>query len=702
VCAVLVGNLWLLRATVEPVAYLDDASLHEQMVRYAVSSFKAGRNPLEGWFPYLGLGSPQFLHYQSLGSMVTGLFGLLVGGDNAFRWSFYLLLALWPLAIYLSAKIFRIGAWAAAGASVVAPLLASVPAVGYENGAYVWIGYGLWAQLWASWALPFAWATTWRAMQDRRFIGPAAICVALTVALHFETGYLALIAIPVFPWLTGTDLTKRLKRAGVTLALAATLCAWVLIPLLVFAKWAAINQVLLGTPLENGYGARRVLGWLISGRVFDDSRLPVVTLAVAIGGIVCIVGWRRNPTGRAVLVLGAISTLLCFGRTTFGSLVTVVPANHDLFFRRFMFGTQLAGIYLAGFGVVAAFGAITASAKWGIGAIRPTPARPVILTGVAACLCALGLLPALQSTDRFDGKNATAIQFQRSQQQTASAWIDPLVAYIKAHQGGRTYAGSPSNWGATFDVGSVPVFKYLESQDVDEVGYTLRTASLMTDPEYYFDESNPGDFALFGIRYLLYPANRTPPMPAVLVMSSHGYTLWTVTDGGYLDVVDTIGSIKANRGDVGSKSLLVLRSPLIEDHEDATVAWDGETAASATDPTFESESTPPGVVVAESAQPSYGTFRGEVQLNRRAVVLLSASYDPGWQVTVDGRRYPTEMLSPAVVGVTVGPGLHRIVFPYAGYRHYKLLFGLALIGLASALAVSRGIPSRRFKRPGGP
>ena len=52
----------------------------------------------------------------------------------------------------------------------------------------------------------------------------------------------------------------------------------------------------------------------------------------------------------------------------------------------------------------------------------------------------------------------------------------------------------PTNWGADFTVGEVPVFKYLESRDVDEVGYTLRTASLMTDPEYFFDERNPSDY----------------------------------------------------------------------------------------------------------------------------------------------------------------------------------------------------------------
>ena len=74
------------------------------------------------------------------------------------------------------------------------------------------------------------------------------------MALHFETGYLALVAVGVFPWLSRAGLAKRLQRAGVTLALVAALCAWVLVPLLVFDKWAAISQVLVGTPLENGYG----------------------------------------------------------------------------------------------------------------------------------------------------------------------------------------------------------------------------------------------------------------------------------------------------------------------------------------------------------------------------------------------------------------------------------------------------------------
>ena len=70
--AAVTWNLVSLRAETLGVPYLDDSSLHEQMVRFATQQFRAGHLPLTSWFPYLGLGSPQFLHYQSLPSMISG------------------------------------------------------------------------------------------------------------------------------------------------------------------------------------------------------------------------------------------------------------------------------------------------------------------------------------------------------------------------------------------------------------------------------------------------------------------------------------------------------------------------------------------------------------------------------------------------------------------------------------------------------
>ena len=134
------------------------------------------------------------------------------------------------------------------------------------------------------------------------------------------------------------------------------------------------------------------------------------------------------------------------------------------------------------------------------------------------------LAPAWTLMGTYAARNAAAVATQHAAD--ASRNHDRSDhRLVRQHGGGRTYAGLPSNWGAGFTVGAVPVFKYLESQDIDEVGYTLRTASLMTDPEYFFDEDVPGDFALFGIRYLILPAGHVPPVPAGLVLSRGPYRL---------------------------------------------------------------------------------------------------------------------------------------------------------------------------------
>ncbi len=688
VTLVVAWSLWSLRATLVSVAYLDDASVHEQMVRAATSTIRSGHNPLTSWFPYLGEGSPQFLHYQSLGAMVTGLFGTMVGADTAFRWSLYLLLALWPAVIFVSARILRIGPAAAAVAAVLSPMVMSVPSVGYEHGAYLWIGYGLWAQLWASWTLPLAWAFTWRALENPRFLLPAALCIALTAGFHYETGYLAFLAVVVLPFASPSELPSRLRRGVILLAGSLLASAWVWIPLVVFGKWAAINGVLSRTPLVNGYGARQVLSWLFAGQVYDAGRFPVVSLAVLAGIVTCIVRWRIDPLGRALLLLWSLCLLLTFGRTTFGSLVSVIPGSSDIFFRRFLMGTQLAGLLLAGIGVVASASLVmrvakSLSARW-YDADRDRRIAVAVLVGTVGVLVVVAFATAPLQVSRFDARNSGAVHTQQAGQESAAPEIAPLIAYVERHGGGRVYAGMPTNWGTRFTVGEVPVFKYLESRDVDEVGYTLRTASLMTDPEYYFDQDNPGDYTVFGIRYLLLPADMVPPVAASPVLERGPYKLWEISANGYLDLVDTVGVVSANRFDVAARTLGMQRSSLVQQHEDLVVAFAGAPAqplSAGGRGTGTLPAGPPGTIAAQPRDLTGGKADVLVRLTRPAVVLLSASFDPGWQVTVDGQSRPVQMLAPAVIGVAVGAGVHRVVFTYTGFAWYPELVVLGLLAL---------------------
>jgi len=241
----------------------------------------------------------------------------------------------------------------------------------------------------------------------------------------------------------------------------------------------------------------------------------------------------------------------------------------------------------------------------------------------------------------------------------------------------------------------VPVFKYLESRDVDEVGYTLRTTSLMTNPEYYFDDRNPSDYRLFGIRYLILPARGQPPVRARLAMRSGPYWLWTIDGAGYVQAGQTVGEIPANRTNVGTRSRPLLGSGLAADGAYLRVRYGPGGGADGRLPAERSQSSA-GEVSAERANLGDGEAAATVRMRRPGVVVLSASYDPGWTATVNGRRRPTRMLAPALVAVDVPAGTDHVVFRFHGYGDYPEL--LALSGLALALAAAAPVCLRRARR----
>jgi hypothetical protein len=320
--------------------------------------------------------------------------------------------------------------------------------------------------------------------------------------------------------------------------------------------------------------------------------------------------------------------------------------------------------------------------------------------GLVAGLCIVGLIvvlaPAWTSMDNYSALNSHNVGAQAAADAQEDPHINQLLDYVRAHPRGRVYAGQPTNWGNDFTVGQVPVFKYLESQDVDEVGYTLRTASLMTDPEYYFDETNPGDYVLFGIGYIITPETLPPPVPADRVLCSGDYCLWALPNAGYIHVFDTTGVLRANRADVGSQSVPLLDSPLLDEQRDLTVGFNGNAAVAPNNEHLSVAAGPPGHVVVEHADLAQGRASAVVHLNRRATVVLSASYDPGWTATVDGHPEPTVMVAPAVVGVVVGPGVHTVTFAYAGYGSYVPLIVLAVVVFV-VLALGPSV-WRRYRR----
>jgi hypothetical protein len=691
VAAVIVWNMIWLRSTADQVAYVNDSTMHESMVRFANQALDSFHLPMTQWYPYLNLGSPQFLHYQGLGATIAGFLGLFFGPNNVFAWSLYLMIVLWPLVIYKSAKVFGMSSGGAVAATLLTPFMVSASLVSFEQKAYIWTGFGIWAQLCASWLLPLAWAWTWRAMAERRYVFRAVLLVGLTAALHFETGYTAFGAIVVFPFLVPSKLRTRLKNAAIILIGALVATSWVTIPLLVNARWAAINTAIGPTGLVRGYGARQDLSWLFSGQLFDAGRLPVITTALGLGAIAAVVRWRREPLARAFVALFVVFFLVSWGPTTWGAFVDFIPGHADIYFRRFQASVSLAGIYLAGYGI-AWVGGLIALVLRSV-AEREPPERPAAkrlntlagyATLVLAVVATLIAIPALYSVDRL---NAHDIGSQRSAEAVQSQQIDPMLSFVRAADNGRVYAGMPSNWGSTFEVGYVPVYQYLASTDTDQVGFTLRTASLMEQPEYEFDQSNPADYALYGIRYLLLPTRMKPPVPATSLEISGKFHLWALPQNSYFSIVVPSGSINENKGSLFEQAPAVQDEGYLSNHVDMVVNWDADPVGVQQLPTT-SLPAPAGQVLSSEVDLLHGKASGTFSLSRPANVMLSASFDPGWQATVDGHPVATQMLAPALVSVPVPAGVHTVSFTYQGFQWYLELFIFSLAGLWWARRVS--------------
>jgi hypothetical protein len=660
------------------VWYLNDAAVHRSMVRWAADRLREGHLPFDGWYPYLSLGASRFHHYQSLPHILTGALSLATG-EGTFRWTLYLLLAAWPVAVYAGARLLGLAPWPAAAAAAISPLLSSAAGLGYEWGSYVWRGAGAWAQLWGMWALPFAWGLSWQAIGRGRSSWLAGLAVGITICLHLLTGYLALLSIVVFVFVSRRGVLERLGRAALVFAASLAVSAWMLVPLLTDAGWTVNDEFSRGTVYYDSFGAGRILSWFVRGDLFDEGRAPVVTALLAVGLVVCALEVRRRRTPRIVLGLGVLSMVLFFGRPTLGPALDLLPGGADLFLRRFISGVHLAGIYVAGVAAVAVAHAVIR------GAGRLTTSRWAARVAVALVALVV-LVPAGLERMSYERQGARWIDEQVRAEATDGVGFEALVDRAQSLGPGRIFSSLRGPRVAPYRIGQVPTYAALLDLQADGVGFTRPTWSLMSPAEYRFLPNDADQRDLFGVRYVIWPEDR--PLPSAERVAQAGrHVLWELPVR-LAEVVDTVAPIAADRTDIGSQMSSVLTSGLFRERYVPTVAFGGRPAAA---PVLGAGRLPPppGSVGDVTATPEDGSYAATVHMDRAGVVLFKVSFDPRFVATVDGAEVETQMLAPALVGVPAPPGDHEVTLRYRPYPYTLPLIAVGVGCLAAIALVER-------------
>jgi len=719
--APVVLNLWILRAQARSVQNWGDGAVHVALIRRAWSAWSGGDIPIDAWLNTFTTGFPVFHHYQTLPHVLMGVVAGVVGPQTAYSWSLYVLLASWPISVYIGGRLMRWSKWEAGTAAFLAPLLVTKSGIfvggrlavilGYENGSYTWGGSaGVWTQLWGMWLLPLAWGLSWRAVARNGSYALAAGVNALTLACHFITGYLALASLGAWVIARPPDLYRRMARAAIVLVGAMLVASWVIVPVLADNRWAGESAYLEGW-WRNSFGAGRVLWWLISGQLFDAQRIPIVTFLLDIGIATCIIRFRSDERARSLLAVWALSLVLFFGRDVVGWLFALIPGGDEILLSRFVMGVHLGGLYLAGVGGVSL--ARTASAVLG----RDSSATPDVtrhrwLAGAGALLVSVSLCVVWLERAGTAAREARGIAGQASADANDGAAFDRLVTMAMQHGPGRIYAGtcgavdpfvycSDLTWGFGYRIHAVPGYMAVANAGGEVLGYPFRTGSLLTDVEARFDETRLAQYRMFNVRYLILPEDRTPSVPATLMTAEGRHRLWevsfagartasdAVTPGQYLEVIHRVGSIETNRKDFGADMAPFLVSPDLEAGvHPQVVLGDRRRAALAGG----AVTGPAGRVQNEADDSEHGRFLGQVVVDRGSAVMLKASFHGRWTATVDGRAVAVQMVAPGYPAVAVDPGQHTVAFAYEPVGQYPLLFGVALATLV-ALSVARS-PAR--------
>jgi len=275
--------------------------------------------------------------------------------------------------------------------------------------------------------------------------------------------------------------------------------------------------------------------------------------------------------------------------------------------------------------------------------------------------------------------------------------LERLVAKIKDLPPGRVYAGSPGNWGREFKIGSTSIYLALSTTGLPINGFLPESWSLNTDPEMFFDYTDPQSYQLFNVRYLVTPTNFELPKFAQKVADYGRFRLSQVQSTGYFDIGTSNFSVSTSKTNILNIIHLWLESLLPAKKEFPTLNL---TDKNSTLPDsflpqplsypLPQGPQPLGKIISETASgdQQYSAKFEVSQDCQNCLIVFKMTYHPNWKVTLDGAQTQKLMVFPSYLAAAVTQGTHEITFEYQASR---LKLPLVVLGLASLILITTGL-----------
>ena len=636
---------------------LNDSAYHLSIAQRMKEALARGESPIDFWYPDIALGFPLLRHYQFLPHLllvgIDAVVGRFIPMGASYRIVLGMLLAIFPLAMYGSLRWLGVRPLVAGCSAVIAPLLSTPHLYGLGFESYLWGGSGLFAQLFASILAPLAFAASYRAVMTGRGLGRAALLIAATFVSQLVYGYMLALSTLAFV-VPGPDRLRRAGRLALLLTVTFLIASCFFMPALQDAEFA--NHSVWEKPEKwDSHGAKTILYHLVTGHLFDQGRMPVVTVLAALG-LFCA-AWRGGTPLRLLAGLCLAWLLLYFGRPTWGRYIDFLPLASDIPLHRFVGGVHLFAIPLAGCGLAFVLHCIITPRTW---------AR--VLT--AAVVLGLLLAPAVS-------ERVTYLQNSRKWKSDALAAVAAdtdlraLRSELRTLKDGRVYVGIPTRAVENLRVGGIPMTAFCLLDNVDTLGFLWIAITYAGDTQIWFIPDNLLHCHIYGVRYLVFEAKRPPPSFAQTLAELGRYRVYEVPDTSYFGIVDVPYAIRCtkrnvyNVGHAWLKSALPARQAypalLIGGHgpADLPVAPFNTGDPDAKMPVPAQPGSPAGIMTR-----ALDSWSCAVELDRPAAVVRRAGYHPGLRATVDGTPATVFPVTPGFAAVQVPAGEHEIRFTY--------------------------------------
>jgi hypothetical protein len=677
-----------------------------------------------------------------------------------YHWITYLLLSFFPLSLFIALLIIGVSPITAGFGALIATQLSTDGLYGLDPSSFLWRGYGLSSQLYAMIFLPVAIAYMYRIFQKNHTITFREYCIAIltlaaTTAGHLGIGIIAFITAGIFAiaepisfFLKSTgdisrsaimDIVSSLRKNIIIAAILYSgvfiLLGYWIIPIL---RDGNFHNTSFWDPIWkfDSYGFRPVLKNLFNGDLFDFGRFPILTGMVFAGILAAVTQTRnKNTTGNTYFPFGilfAFWLLMYFGKTTWGSVLYLIPGMSDFHMSRFIVGVHIIGMFLIPIGI-----------EWLISHIRPARHASASVAGavtfVVFVILVVLVYPQTIEYAKFNDTLILRAQSNFTAQNPEALNLEKILKDFMKTAPGRVFAGRGGSWGKSLKIAETPYYMNLSTYGIPTVLWLPETWSPNSDTEQYFRDTVPGDYKLYNIRYVVTPINLSKDQVQpfwVPLANSDSWALygvnttneknWTVASArteGYI----TTGIRPAIVSVTKDTFLNVVRLWIQSDFHDKALypelTFDKHYPVATGLPNFrmtdeanyqvpdgtwhnlfsepplylphgmttkeQLENTDPkqynNVTILSQRDDHDMQFTATVDVGAPCtdcMVILKQSFHPSWTATIDGKPVQTHIVFPFFIAVEVPPGRHTVVYSYQPSPFKLTLLLVALAGIA--------------------